>query len=157
MRKFGQFLLIMTGIFWSFSAMQASEIKINEFRVLDGDFKAESEPVMDLDRNYCAVLRIDGSIPEGLTLDEKVYKTEKLSSGEIYFYVSASETQITFQAPGFTPLTVDVPDGELMLGKVYYVRMKTIIKQDEGPAELPVLIASQPEGAKIVLNNKIFL
>jgi len=153
MRKTRHFLLILAGILFSFSAMQASEIKVKEFRVLDGDFKAESEPVMDLDRNYCAVLRIDGSIPDGLALEEKVYKTEKLPSGEIYLYISAMETQITFEAPGFTSLTVDVPDGELMLGKVYYVRLKTIIKE-EIPSELPVLIASHPEGAKIVLNNQ---
>ena len=148
------FLLILAGILWGFSALQASEIKVKEFRVLDGDFKAEAEPVMDLDQNYCAVLRIDGSIPEGLTLEEKVYKAEELPSGEIYFYISARETEITFQAPGFNPLTVDVPDGELMLGKVYYVRLKTIIKEDAKPAELPVLIASYPEGAKIILNNQ---
>lgn len=151
-RKLWLFILPVMLIFAS--ALSASEFEVLEFRVLESDFKAAQEPVSDLDGNYCAVLRIDGTIPDGLTLEEKVYKTEKTKSGEVYFYISARESQITLKAPGFSDLSVPAPDGEFILGKVYYLRLKTNISQPTASATLPVLIASQPEGAKIILNGE---
>ncbi len=136
------------------SLLQASEFKLIEFRALKSDFKAEAAPVMDLDGNYCTVLRVDGNLPDGLSLEEKVYKKEKTSSGEMYFYISSREKEVTFTAPGFTPLTAPAPDGNFVLGQVYYVRLKTIISQPAEPVALPVLISSQPEGAKIILNRQ---
>ena len=146
-------LFILPALLILSSAVMASEFEVLEFRVLESDFKAAQEPVADLDGNYCAVLRIDGNIPKGLALEEKVYKTEKTKSGEIYFYISAREGQINLKAPGFSPLSVPAPDGEFILGKVYYLRLKTIISQSKEAAALPVLIASQPKGAKIILNG----
>ena len=146
-------LFLFTAMLTLSSIVVASEFEVLEFRVLESDFKAAQEPVADLDGNYCVVLRIDGNIPEGLALEEKVYKTEKTKSGEVYFYISARESQITLKAPGFNPLNAEAPDGEFILGKVYYLRLKAIISQSEEAAALPVLIASQPEGAKIILNG----
>ena len=146
-------ILLSVLVFFS-SRVIASEFKVLEFRLLESDFKAAQDPVADLDGNYCAVLRIDGNIPDGLTLEEKVYKTEKTNSGEVYFYISAGESRITLKAPGFEALSAAPPEGEFILGKVYYLRLKTIVSESKEPAALPVLIASQPEGAKIVLNGQ---
>jgi len=154
MKKSGLRVTLFALVLGLVSALQASEFKLVDFRPLRSDFKAEAAPVMDLDGNYCTVLRVDGTLPPGFSLEEKVYKKEKTSSGEIYFYISAREKEVTFTAPGFSPLTVSPPDGSFVLGQVYYVRLKTIVSQPAEAAALPVLITSQPEGAKIILNRQ---
>ncbi len=141
-------LLILLAATW----LLADQIEVTEFRVLHSDFKAEAEPVQDLDGNYCAVIRVDGDIPSGLSLAEKVYKKEETDGGEIYFYISAKEAQITLESLASDPLTLNVPDNGFMVGKVYYLRIKSVA--EEGPAQLPVLIATKPEDAKILLNGE---
>jgi len=153
MKKRSWFSLLIALLILS-TAVMASEFKVLGFRVLDSDFKAAREPIPDLDGNYCAVIRIDGTIPAGLSLEEKVYKAEKTKPGEMYFYISAREKQITLTAPDFDPLIVSAPDGEFVLGQVYYLRLKTRPNPQKELATLPVLIASQPEGARIILNGK---
>ncbi|MBD3224642.1 MAG: PEGA domain-containing protein, partial [Caldithrix sp.] len=119
-------------------------------------FKAEMEPVSDLDGNYCTVLRVESMAADDLNLEEKVYKKEMIDNNACYFYISARESEITFTAPQYEPITVKPPDNKFMLGKVYYVRLKSVPAQnkDVQSRSMPVLISSNPDGARLILNGQ---
>ena len=131
--------------------ISADELKVSEFRELISDFKAVDDPVLDLDKNYCTVIRIDGDIPHGLTLQQKVYKSQKISAGELYFYISSKEKDITLVASGLKSLTIPAPEGSFQMGTVYYLRL---ILEESASKSLPVLISSEPDGATIKINGK---
>lgn len=142
-------------VFLAMTSVQSqNRFEVQEFRVLHSDFKAEMEPVSDLDGNYCAVLRVETKAADKLDLEQKVYKKEIISDKACYLYVSAREQEITFTAPGYDALTVQPPDGSFMLGKVYYTRLKSVIKDKPAPKAMPVLIGSKPTGARLILNGE---
>jgi len=126
----------------------ANEFKLIEFRKLPADFHAERNSVEDMDRDYCTALKVESDVPVDLNLKQKVYKKEKLEATVNYFFVTHKEKQITFTAPKFTPLTVDVPADGLKKGVVYYVKLEII-------PDVTVTLNVTPEPDRIILNDKI--
>ena len=150
MKKFG--LLVLFAIFFSliFSTyIYAMRFELEGFRKLSADFKAEMEPITDMDMNYCSVLKVEVDRPIDLSLKQKIYKKENIDEDGFYFYVSSREDHITFQAPNFVPLTVDVPKGGLKIGTTYYVHLATL-------EDVEVTINVEPEDAQIMVNGLIW-
>lgn len=106
--------------------LNGMDFKVNEFRKLLSDFQAEKDPVFDLDRNYCTVLRVETDVQNDLELSQKVYKKIVVKPGVYYFYISSRENQITFKAPNYNSHTVNVPKNGLSMGTVYYIRLESI-------------------------------
>lgn len=150
MKKTGFFLIVLLLSMNLF----AKEFELIEFRILHKDFKAEMSPVMDIDGQFCAALRVESEVPTDLSLDQKIYKKEEIKSGEYYFFISYKEKNITFKAPNYKTLAVPVPDNGLIMGKVYYVRLKSKEDAVEPPKVQQVLIASNPDGAKLLINGE---
>lgn len=147
MKKFG--LLVLFAIFFSLifsTSLLAMRFELEEFRKLSADFKAEMEPITDMDMNYCSVLKVEVDRPIDLSLKQKIYKKENIDEDEFYFYVSSREDHITFQAPNFVTLTVDVPKAGLKIGTTYYVRLATL-------EDVEVTINVEPEDAQIMVNG----
>ena len=150
MKKFS--LLVLFAIFFSLifsTSLFALRFELEEFRKLSADFKAEMEPITDMDMNYCSVLKVEVDRPIDLSLKQKIYKKENIDEDEFYFYVSSREDHITFQAPHFVPLTVDVPKGGLKIGTTYYVHLATL-------EDVDVTINVEPEEAQIMVNGLIW-
>jgi hypothetical protein len=150
MKKFG--LLVLFAIFFSLifsTSLLAMRFELEEFRKLSADFKAEMEPITDMDMNYCSVLKVEVDRQIDLSLKQKIYKKENIDEDEFYFYVSSREDHITFQAPHFVPLTVDVPKGGLKIGTTYYVHLATL-------EDVDVTINVEPEDAQIMVNGLIW-
>lgn len=122
MRKIFILLLLLT----VFSSLLAKQFKLNEFRPLPADFHAERNSVMDMDMEYCAAIKVECDVPTELNFKQKVYKRENIASGVYYFFVSQREKQITFEAPDYEPLTVDVPEGGLKKGVTYYAYLESV-------------------------------
>ena len=106
--------------------LNGMDFKVNEFRKLLSDFQAEQNPVLDLDKNYCSVLRVESDVKKGLSLSQKIYKKINIKPGEYYFYVSSREKNITFKALNYNSYTIDVPKKGLKMGQVYYIRLESI-------------------------------
>ncbi len=134
-------LIVCTSIF-------ANEFKLIEFRKLAADFHAERNSVEDMDMEYCTALRVESEIPSSLGLKQKVYKKENVESGIYYFFITHKEKQITFTAPSFQQLTVDVPEKGLERGVVYYVKLESIL-------DVNVTLNVSPKPDRIILNDKI--
>ena len=147
MKKFS--LLVLSALIFSLifsTSLLAMRFELEEFRKLPADFKAEMEPITDMDMNYCSVLKVEVDRPIDLSLKQKIYKKENIDEDEFYFYVSSREDHITFQAPHFVPLTVDVPKGGLKIGTTYYVHLATL-------EDVDVIINVEPEDAQIMVNG----
>ena len=143
MRKlFIVFMLILVGCLF------ANEFKLIEFRKLAADFHAEMNSVEDMDREYCTALKVELDTPIDLDLKQKVYKKEKINANSFYFFVTHKEQQITFTAPQYQPLTVNVPNEGLKKGVVYYVNIEII-------PDVTVTLNVSPEPDRIILNDKI--
>ncbi|MCD6329031.1 MAG: PEGA domain-containing protein [Candidatus Cloacimonetes bacterium] len=147
MKKFGILVLgILTCSLIFSTSLFAMRFELEEFRKLPADFKAEAEPITDMDMNYCSVIKVEVDKPINLSLKQKVYKKENIDEDEFYFYVSSREDNITFQAPRYVPLTVDVPKGGLKIGTTYYVRLATY-------EDVDVTINVEPKDARIIVNG----
>ena len=140
-------LLTLTLLLLAFGLF-ANEFRLIEFRKLPADFHAERNSVNDMDREYCTALKVESDIPTELNLKQKVYKKENIEPGVYYFFVTHKEKQITFTAPNFDPLTVDVPKGGLKKGVVYYVRLESI-------PDVTVTMNVSPQPDRIILNDKV--
>lgn len=150
MKKLG--IILSFVLFFSFvvsTSLFAMRFELEEFRKLSADFKAEMEPITDMDMNYCSVLKVEVDRPIDLSLKQKIYKKENIDEDEFYFYVSSREDHITFQAPNFVPLTVDVPKRGLKIGTTYYVHLATL-------EDVEVTINVEPEEAQIMVNGLIW-
>jgi len=143
MKKICLFLIVVF-----FISLNALEFNLKEFRELPSDFQAQMEPVNDLDMEYCTVLRVESDVPEELSLKQKIYKKEIILPGEYYFYITHTEKDITFEAPEYLSLTVDVPTEGLKKGLVYYVRLETI-------KDVEVTMNIEPAADRVILDNKV--
>ena len=147
MKKFGILVLCVLAFSLIFSiSLFAMRFELEEFRKLPADFKAEMEPITDMDMNYCSVIKVEVDKPIDLSLKQKVYKKENIDEDEFYFYVSSREDNITFQSPHYVPLTVEVPKGGLKIGTTYYVRLVTY-------EDVDVTINVEPKDARIIVNG----
>ncbi len=146
MRKLRIFLLITVVFSLLFSTqLFGLQFELDEFRRLPADFKAEMEPITDMDMNYCSVLKVELDKPVDLSIKEKVYKKERINENEFYFYVSSREDEITFTAPHYVPFSMNVED-KLKIGTTYYVKLNTI-------KDVDVTINVVPKDATIMVNG----
>ncbi|HDT12312.1 MAG TPA: hypothetical protein ENO01_01500 [Candidatus Marinimicrobia bacterium] len=134
-------LLLVSGLLF------AREFVVLEFRELSSDFKAQTDPELDMDMNYCAVLRVESTRAVDISLLEKTYRTEKIASGKFYFYISSREKAITLQSAAYDDLKVDAPSRGFKAGTVYFLRLDT---RDD----VDVTINVTPEDAIIRVNGK---
>ncbi len=135
------FLLILGSLF-------AKQFELIEFRPLPADFHAERNSVMDMDMEYCAAIKVESDVPSNLNLKQKVYKRENVQPGMYYFFVSHKEKQITFEAPDYEPLTVNVPDGGLKKGVTFYANLDTI-------DDVIVTFNIYPQPDRVIINDKV--
>ncbi|HBY17899.1 MAG TPA: hypothetical protein DEH00_01850, partial [Candidatus Marinimicrobia bacterium] len=112
-------LLMCTALLWGRS------FAVLEFRELQSDFKAQTDPELDMDMNYCSVLRVESTRAVEISLKEKTYRTEKIGPGKFYFYFSAREKSLTLQSRNYEPLTIEAPDRGFKPGIVYFLRVDT--------------------------------
>lgn len=133
---------------FSLLLMHALEFSQIEFRAVASDFKAQREPVTDLDMQYCAVLKVEMNQLPQVGLKQRVYKTVPTDGG-VYLYFSASEKALTLTAPGYQPFTVAAPAGAFRSGMAYYLRLESIEQQ----SDTFVTIISQP-AATILVDGK---
>lgn len=141
MKKLMLFLLLI-----GFSLVSANQFKLVEFRELASDFKAQREPVSDMDMNYCAVVKLETDSAVVPELKQKVYRKEKLTSGEIYYYVSSTEDHLTFTAPNYEELDIEV---EMESGMVYYTKLETI-------PEVELNLVVEPKPDRIIIADKVY-
>ncbi|MBN2018518.1 MAG: hypothetical protein JW794_10380 [Candidatus Cloacimonetes bacterium] len=146
MKKIGKLFLIFLFSLILTTSLYALRFELDEFRKLPADFKAEMEPITDMDMNYCSVLKVEVDRPIDISLKQKVYKKENIDEDEFYFYVSSGEDEITFQAPRFVALNVEAPKGGLKIGTTYYVRLSTY-------EDVDVTINVEPKDAQIMVNG----
>jgi len=131
----------------AFGVLFAREFVVLEFRELSSDFKAQTDPELDMDMNYCAVLRVESTRAVDISLLEKTYRSEKIASGKYYFYISSREKAVTLQSAAYEDLKVDAPNRGFKAGTVYFLRLDT---QDD----IDVTINVVPEDALIRVNGK---
>ena len=146
MKKIGKLFLIFLFSLILTTSLYALRFELDEFRKLPADFKAEMEPITDMDMNYCSVLKVEVDRPIDISLKQKVYKKENIDEDEFYFYISSGEDEITFQAPRFVALNVEAPKGGLKIGTTYYVRLSTY-------EDVDVTINVEPKDAQIMVNG----
>jgi len=140
------FILVWVGL------AQAAELKILEFRELPTDFTAQATPILDMDNNFCAALRVESTKPVPLTAVEKIYKTRKTDKGENYFFFSAREKAVTLKSPGYQDLVVTAPSGGFKSSKVYYLYIEPV-----GEIAFNVTINVTPKDAKVTVNGKSWM
>ncbi len=88
--------------------------------------KATVHPVMDLNAEPCALIRIESDVAGRIDiLDGKSRKTETPADGITEHYVSYRERQITVKASGYLPARFKFPF-ELESGKVYILRVQGV-------------------------------
>jgi hypothetical protein len=121
-----------------------------EFRDLQSDFKAQTDPELDMDMNYCSVLRVESTRSVEMSLKEKTYRKEKISSGKYYFYFSSREKSLTLQSPNYEDLIIEAPERGFKPGVVYFLRVDT--KDD-----VEVTINVNPSHALVRVNGKRWL
>ncbi len=137
-------LLLFTTFAWT------RTFTVLEFRDLSSDFKAQTDPEMDMDMNYCSVLKVESTRSVDISLKEKTYRKEKISSGKFYFYFSSREKSLTLQSPNYEDLTIDAPSRGFKPGVVYFLRVDT---QDD----VEVTINVNPDDALIRVNGRKWL
>lgn len=138
----GFFVLLL-----ALSVLFAREFVVLEFRELSSDFKAQTDPELDMDMNYCTVLRVESTRAVDISLLEKVYRSEKISSGKFYFYISSREKGITLQSAAYDDLKIDAPNRGFKAGTVYFLRLDT---RDD----VDITINVTPEDAIVRVNGK---
>ena len=132
-----------------FSSIFAAKFNLVSFKEVPRDFKAQMEPVVDDNQNYCSVIKVETDMIEDISLKQKTFKKEKLGNGSFYFYVSSTEQKITCKADGFEQFTFKVPASGLNSGSVYYLRLDTI-------KEVKLILNVSPNPDRIILNNQVF-
>lgn len=146
MSKCKNFIILGTLIMLFVSSnLIGMQFELDEFRRLRADFKAEMEPITDMDMNYCSVLKVEIDKPVDISIKQKVYRKERIDEDEYYFYVSSREDEITFSAAHYVPFTMDVKN-ELKIGTTYYVKLNTI-------KDVDVTINVVPKDASIMVNG----
>lgn len=131
---------------------QAAELNILEFRELPSDYTAQSLPILDMDNNFCAALRVESTKPAPLTAVQKIYKTRQTEKGENYLFFSAREKSITLKSPGYQDLIVNAPAGGFKPTKVYYLYIQPV-----GEIVYDVTINAAPAGSKIMVDGKAWV
>jgi len=132
--------------------VQAAELKVLEFRELPSDYTAQSIPVLDMDNNFCAALRVEYTKPVPLSALEKIYKTRQTEKGENYFFFAAREKALTLKSPGYQDLVVNAPGGGFKPTKVYYLYLQPV-----GDIVFDVTINAAPAGSKIMIDGKAWV
>jgi len=132
--------------------VQAAELKVLDFRELPSDFTAQSLPILDMDNNFCAALRVESTKPVPLSILEKTYKTRHTEKGENYFFFSAREKVLSLKSPGYQDLVVNAPAGGFMPTKVYYLYLQPV-----GEIVFDVTINATPTSSKILVDGKAWV
>lgn len=135
-------------LFWT-AFLCARSFTILEFRDLPSDFKAQTDPELDMDMNYCSVLRVESTRPVEISLKEKTYRTEKISPGKFYYYFSSREKSVTLLSSNYEPLIVKAPERGFRPGVVYFLRVDT---RDD----VDVTIRVNPPDARVRVNGDIW-
>lgn len=143
MRKFFIFLVLVF-----VSHIAATQFVLIEFRPLPADFHAERNTVFDMDMEYCAAIKVECDVPSNLNLKQKVYKRENIESGVYYFFVSNKEKNITFTAPGYESLTVNVPEDGLQRAVTYYIKL-------DSETDVVATFNISPQPDRVIINDKI--
>jgi hypothetical protein len=136
-------LLMCTVLLWGRS------FTVLEFRELQSDFKAQTDPELDMDMNYCSVLRVESTRAVEISLKEKTYRTEKIGPGKFYFYFSSREKSLTLQSHNYEPLTIEAPERGFKPGIVYFLRLDT---RDD----VDVSIRVNPQNANIRIDGELW-
>jgi len=144
-------LLLVPGCIYS------QEMKVKEARLLQDDLAALDNPVVDINGNQCALLKIDAGTLEGLTFpDSNQYvKTGKVGN-EYYVYVPGSFYKLKMQQDKYLPLEVNFKEQfgiRFRSGSTYYVKLDVPTANKELLSD--VYINVRPKQADLYLNNEL--
>lgn len=102
----------------------AKEMKVESFSETVEDLTANTQPVMDINNNKCALIKI--SIPEKASFEGNIVKAE-YKTNEYYVYVSPGTKRIAIKYPGLETLMVPLSnylDGSgLVTGRTYRLKI----------------------------------
>ena len=130
------------------TALFSLEFKVTSFREDPFDHPSFGEPVLDVNADECAILRVETDVPEEIYIETpRVYKKEK-GVGVSYFYISHRKGLIKFTAKGYMPTTYTVTKS-LQKGVTYEVKIKHVGVE----GNTPVLIRSEPKDAEKFING----
>lgn len=131
-----------------FAFAQTAALKLLEFRELSNDLTAQTPAIFDVENNYCAALRVELVKAVPLTFSEKIYKTQKTTRGD-YYYFSTKEKGLTIKSPGYKDLYIPAPATGFKGTQVYYARIEAV-----GEPSFDVTINVVPPDAVVLVNGK---
>ncbi len=129
--------------------MFGKEFSLLEFRELPADFTGQREQVLDMDMNYCSVLRVESVEPVEISLEQNTFKTERISPGNYYLFFSSKEKKLTIQSYGYKNFEIQAPHRGFEMGMVYYLKLNTIF-------DVEVVINVEPKDAQIIVDGKVW-
>ena len=119
----GCFLLLST---WG----QAQEL-VPEFKVLDRDLLARTQPRLDNNEVPCAIVRVSAKDIETYTFEGNIMGEVIYQAGEALVYMTKGSRNITVKSNKFGMLKFDFPTGKLEKQTVYKLDLKLILPEDQ--------------------------
>lgn len=109
--------------------LQAQELVPN-FKVMDRDLLARTQPRMDLNDVPCAIVRVSASGIETYTFEGNIIGDVIYQAGEALVYMTKGSRNITIKSNKFGMLKFDFPE-KLEKQMVYKLDLKLILPEDQ--------------------------
>lgn len=110
--------------------VQAQELVPN-FKVLDRDLLARTQPRLDNNEVPCAIVRVSAKDIETYTFEGNIMGEVIYQSGEALVYMTKGSRNITIKSNKFGMLKYDFPVGKLEKQMVYKLDLKLILPEDQ--------------------------
>ena len=109
---------------------QAQEL-VPEFKVLDRDLLARTQPRLDNNEVPCAIVRVSAKDIETYTFEGNIMGEVIYQAGEALVYMTKGSRNITIKSNKFGMLKFDFPTGKLEKQTVYKLDLKLILPEDQ--------------------------
>ena len=110
--------------------VQAQEL-VPEFKVLDRDLLARTQPRLDNNEVPCAIVRVSAKDIESYTFEGNIIGDVIFQSGEALVYMTQGSRNITIKSNKFGMLKYEFPTGKLQKHVVYKLDIKLILPEDQ--------------------------
>lgn len=117
-------------LFFCTVLLQAQELKVESFNMLERDLLARTAERLDLNDVPCAVLRVSVADAKSFTFTGNVIGDVVYQPGEAIVYLSAGSRNLTINSEKFGSLKFDFPE-RLKKQVVYKLTMKLILSEDQ--------------------------
>ena len=109
---------------------QAQEL-VPEFKVLDRDLLARTQPRLDNNEVPCAIVRVSAKDIETYTFEGNIIGDVIYQSGEALVYMTKGSRNITIKSNKFGMMKYPFPIGKLDKQVVYKLDLKLILPEDQ--------------------------